>query len=110
MFRDLNQLFNNIQHTKHMKKIMLALMGAIATLSGNAQSYVAPTHLPLVMPPASSYDVYGCVKTSSYGYDNVNFEVSPGTFAAQNLHFYSWNAANYTDGGTIKRNIQLAHQ
>jgi hypothetical protein len=88
-----------------MRKIMLALMGAFAGLSASAQ-FIAPTHIPLVMPPAASNDVYGCVKTSSYGYDNVNFEISPGTFASQNLHVYSWNAANYTDGGIawVRRN------
>jgi hypothetical protein len=35
-----------------MKKIMLALVGAIASLTGSAQPFfTSPTHTPLVMPP-----------------------------------------------------------
>lgn len=89
-----------------MKKILLALLGTFACLSGNAQSFVTPTHPPLILPPASSMAVYGTVKTSSYGYDNVMFQVAPGTFQPQNLHVYSWNAANEVNGGIawVRRN------
>lgn len=81
-----------------MKKIKSTLIGAFASLSAMAQ-VLPPVHPYLVLPKATDMVVQGNVKTSNYGYDNVNFEVSPGLWQPQDLHVYSWNASNELPGG-----------
>ncbi len=84
---------------------MLALMGAFASLSASAQ-VLPPAHPYLALPKATDMVVRGNVKTSNYGYDNVNFQVAPSVWQPQNLHVYSFNAENELPGGIawVRRN------